>query len=357
MKTVLSHIVQKRFSTENENIATEALAFIMQSSEAARSSLIKLLRGIAPDLPSLRFQTQQTEENVRPDMWGLDGSIPRVFIENKFWAGLTDNQPVAYLKLLAKYEKPSILLVVVPSERQETVWRELLRRLFEANISTTDLTTTSDIPRAVKTDSGPLLALTSWIKLLSAIEVELTDEPQARSDLLQLRALCDAADSDAIVPISSSELTNQGFPALVLQLNSIVQGAVDLGITGNYISTEGLRPIASWDRIGRYVSFPTAKNTGAWFGTSFSLWRKHGGTPLWLIFPSSDWGRAHDVRAVIEPWAGQEGIFTTMENDQLAIGIKVITGEELDNVVGSVANLLQAISVQLSKLQNEDTTA
>ncbi len=97
MNTVFSYIVQKRFSQEYENIATEALAFILQSGESARAGLMKLLCGIAPGLPSLNFRTQQTDSNARPDMWGFDGIVPRVFIENKFWAGLTENQPVTYL--------------------------------------------------------------------------------------------------------------------------------------------------------------------------------------------------------------------------------------------------------------------
>jgi hypothetical protein len=97
MSTVFSYIVQKRFSQENENIATDALAFVVQSSEAARSGLTRLLRGITPDLPSLQFRTQPAEEGSRPDMCGYDVTTPRVFIENKFWAGLTDNQPVKYL--------------------------------------------------------------------------------------------------------------------------------------------------------------------------------------------------------------------------------------------------------------------
>jgi len=231
MSTVFSHIVQKWFSQQNENIATDALTFIVQSSEAARSGLTRLLRGITPDLPSLQFRTQQAEEGSRPDMCGYDVTTPRVFIENKFWAGLTDNQPVKYLELLAKCTKPTVLLVVVPAARQETVWRELLRRLSAANVSTSNREPSAGTYRIVEAEVGPVLALTSWAKLLSAIEAELTDEPQPVNDLRQLRALCDAADSDAFVPLSSTELTNQRAPAFILQLNSIVQQAVALGIT------------------------------------------------------------------------------------------------------------------------------
>ena len=116
MQTVFSHIIQRRFSLVNEDVATEALAFILETSEAARNGLLKLLRGIEPSLPPMRYKTQQVEGTIRPDMWGFSEGEPRLFIENKFWAGLTDNQPVSYLQQLATYSNPSILLVVAPAE-------------------------------------------------------------------------------------------------------------------------------------------------------------------------------------------------------------------------------------------------
>ena len=75
---------------------------------------MKLLRGIEADLPDLHFRTQQTEGSIRPDMWGFDGLDPRVFVKNKFWAGLTDNQPVSYIEQLSAFTQPTVLLVVVP---------------------------------------------------------------------------------------------------------------------------------------------------------------------------------------------------------------------------------------------------
>ena len=66
MQTVFSHIVQKRFSQENEDVATDALAFILHSSESARNGMMKLLRGVAPNMPGLRFRTQQTEGSIAP---------------------------------------------------------------------------------------------------------------------------------------------------------------------------------------------------------------------------------------------------------------------------------------------------
>lgn len=198
MNTVFSHIVQKRLSPEYENIATEALAFILHSNESARSGLMKFLRGIASDLPSLQFRTQQTDGSARPDqtdgsarpdMCGFEGTKVRVFIENKFWAGLTVKQPVEYLERLAKCTQPSLLLVVVPTARQETMWRELCRRIEEAKVSTPRGEAAVGGVRSAAIGRGRILALTSWKTLLDAIETELTDEPQAKNDLLQLRGL------------------------------------------------------------------------------------------------------------------------------------------------------------------------
>jgi hypothetical protein len=68
MQTVLSHIVQKRLSQESENVATEALAVVLGSYEAAHNGMMKLIRGVDPHMPHLWFRTQQSEGNDRPDM-------------------------------------------------------------------------------------------------------------------------------------------------------------------------------------------------------------------------------------------------------------------------------------------------
>jgi len=347
MQTVFSHIVQKRLSQENENVVTEALAFVLQAHDAAHNGVMKLLRGVHPNMPHLWFRTQKADGNNRPDMQGCDdeGQV-HVFVENKFWAGLTENQPVSYLRILAERTQPTILVVVGPESRKETLRRELNQRLADEKISvSTD--TTAGIFHIVTTSIGPILALTSWTALLAALEPEVADDKSARSDLLQLRALCEAADSDAFIPISSAEISDQRMPALILQLNHVVKISVDLAVTEGLLTVNGLRPQASWERIGRYAKFPSV---GIWFGIHFDYWKKHGITPLWLVF-SGGWGRAIEVRSLLEPWVAKENVFITFQSDELAVAIDIALGEDKDQVVRKIVDRLKGIAEVLKILK------
>jgi len=58
MDPVFSHIVQKRLSRENENIATEALAYFLSHSKGARRGMMRLLREVVPEMPDLLSRTQ-----------------------------------------------------------------------------------------------------------------------------------------------------------------------------------------------------------------------------------------------------------------------------------------------------------
>jgi len=236
----------------------------------------------------------------------------------------------------------------VPAEREQTLWREVSRRVKRDGIAVADQDTAAGIVRSVKTEIGPILALVSWTKLLSALELEVADDQSARSDLLQLRALCEAADSEAFIPISSTEATGQRTPALILQLGSIVRASVELAVTEGILSISGLLPQASWERIGRYARFSGEQGAGMWFGIHFGFWKKHGGTPLWLVFAPTEFGRAHEAQPLIEPWAAKEGVFTTCLNDEFVVAIDIEIGEDKDQVVRFIVDRLKMIAGILS---------
>lgn len=347
MPSVFSHIIQKRLSQQNEDVATDALAYILESSDAAKKGMMKLLNGACPDLPTLRFRTQQTEGSIRPDMWGFAGSDPRVYVENKFWAGVTDNQPVSYLNRLATYGQPTVLLVVAPLAREHTLWRELLSRVHAAGITSAVHAAGVGVSSAVRVSSGPIMAITSWESVLASIDGEAAHDASARADIAQLKALCDAADIDAFTPVTSEELTDQRIPAFLTQLGSIVQQVTQAGVNEQILSVRGLNPQANWDRIGRYMQIPLRKRCVVWLGINFRLWKTHGASPLWMVFQLDEIGRIRSLGKAFSDWRNLDGTAAIADGDDYVVPIMIPPGEEQSEVVRSVVEQMRSISVSL----------
>lgn len=137
---LLAHIAKKFVPSQHENIASESLAYVLRRSSSSRAALIHLLRSLGARLPEdLTFRTQAhgTDEAI-PDIAGEDvRGIQTVILEAKFWAGLTESQPVGYIQRL-RDQGGTTLVVIAPSQRAELLWTELTRRCAAAGIGFAD---------------------------------------------------------------------------------------------------------------------------------------------------------------------------------------------------------------------------
>ena len=127
-KTLLAHLVQK-MDRRTEDIAVEALGYILFSSPAAMRALNEMIQAaVAGIAPVIRVQTQVVGGDAsRPDLVGFDeGRQERLIVEAKFWAGLTENQPNGYLKRLPS-SGTSALLFIAPEAHLESLWTELTK--------------------------------------------------------------------------------------------------------------------------------------------------------------------------------------------------------------------------------------
>ena len=205
-RTLLAHIVLK-LATHPENIAVEALGHILSSSAPTRIALGNLLRAGGAEIgPISRVETQVTgEEGERPDLVGFDDSgAKRLLIEAKFWAGLTESQPVAYLRQLPQ-GKPSALLFVAPATRNETLWPELRRRVEEAKDIALGPASKEAGLLSATAGGGRRLMLTSWKALLGSMASEATLAGDSRADVdIQQTARAHAADGRGRLSPTSS---------------------------------------------------------------------------------------------------------------------------------------------------------
>ena len=107
--TLFAHIVP--WLTDSiENVAVEALGYILSNSEAARTALAETVKDGGIEAGSIdRVETWEIgDEGATPDLVCFDGDDSQnVLIEAKFWAGLTKNQPNQYLEQLREKSQES----------------------------------------------------------------------------------------------------------------------------------------------------------------------------------------------------------------------------------------------------------
>jgi hypothetical protein len=287
MNNLLGHLAL-RLGTQQELWATESLHFILRSSAEARDAFLnyvgELTQVVLPQ--DLWFRTQvAAKDGAIPDLIGVDDqSRVALVVEAKFWAGLTDNQPVAYLRQIAG-ESPGVLLFIAPASRLETLWPEVLGRCREAGMALEPVAAPGEASAAQV--AGSTLALCSWSALLAYItmRLEMAGELAAANDVSQLVGLCAQMDRTAFHPVRSEELA----PEIGRRNAQYCDLADELTVRlrqEKFISLKGFKATGTKYWYGRYMS---AHGHQILLKCDHALWSNAFETPLWLhIWPKGD---------------------------------------------------------------------
>ena len=301
--TLFGHLAL-RFSSHPENLATEALLYLLNNSRHANDFFGRFLSGFENDFPTItRFNSQvSSDENTIPDLVATDIAGNSVFIvENKFWAELPPNQPLGYLSLLSA-EIPSALFFVCPEMRLPILEAELAHLVSNSGeypdhrnvLKTEDLTVTS----LTKT---MFLAVVSWRRLLADLEMLLDPitERTLVDDLHQLRGLCEQMDGEGFIPLRTNETGNVEIPRRVMDYSELIDQIVNELREHGDVSTDGLVRSSTTEFTGRYIHIRKRDEFGGLLALHFGAWRKFGRSPIWLNFNSSEWGKAHEANALL----------------------------------------------------------
>lgn len=217
--TIFSDIVF-RSPLKREDVATNGLAYILNANRKVASKFKEFVERSA-DIklpPFAMFETQVAQQDTgRPDIVASTAEGRQLlFIENKFWAGLTENQPVSYLKRLKKNrsEIDAAALVFVCPERSTHMYRdELLRRIksdSELSLMNTSVDEPFQEPRfEYKIDMQLALIIVPWSRLLELLSIAAADAEDRGlvEDVAQLKSLIERVDEEeAFLPIRSEEL-------------------------------------------------------------------------------------------------------------------------------------------------------
>ena len=326
--SVLAHVVLKG-SLPSEPAATQALAHILNASPDIARAFLGMLRQAEIEFELGHIQAELGHEDICPDLTIHDdhGRV-RAFVENKFWAGLTDAQPVSYLGDLPE-DLPAALLFIVPQQRVTTVWNELKLRCGQAELEWRDgpgtrTVTWSRVGRKT-------LLITSWTHVLEGLldAAHSGEHDSIRHDILQLRGLTSRMDSEAFLPIRADEVTDQGTAHRLVNYIGLIEDITHKLRDSGIADTRRLRPAHAWYTIGRYLR--VHERFGLWLGIDLEVWREAGITPLWWIFNDGEFsgvaGRLQTIRELFDDVQYYEDAGT------LYIPIRLKTSVERDRVV------------------------
>lgn len=344
--SLLAHLVPK-LTRGVEDAATDALAFILNRSEACRAALAEFVsdggRELAP-LTSAKTQVSPTEAD-RLDLvaWDSTGS-KRLIIESKFWAPLLDGQASGYVQHMAD-DGPAVLLFVAPETRRETLWCKISGQ-FEAaqGMELSEVRSIDQMQVADIADSGKRVALTTWRLLLD----RLKSADRAMADnVLQLRGLADAQDELAFEPLDAKDF-EAAIARRILNLNRIVWSVINRGVDCRRMSVQGLKAAPQYDGYLKYFAFCAEDGTkltgdlglcvhySRWAGSDTTSVAET--TPLWLRIWS---GHSEMIDAVRRQ--GDIDYGWNPGDDYMWIPVRLPTGVELDDVLADVVAQLERV--------------
>ena len=334
--SVLAHVVD-RGALQAEPAATQALAYILNSNPEIARAFVGMLQDAHIDFEPGRIEAEREQGKARPDLTIRDShGDTRVFVENKFWAGLTAAQPVTYLEELPK-ALPSALLFIVPEQKMASVWNELKTRCGEAGLHWADAPGGSVLTWA-RVDCDTML-IASWRyvldKLLNTARVGGHDD--LGRDILQLQALTDRMDTEAFLPLRDDEVTDQKAARRLINYIGLIDEVVFKLVDDGIADINGFKSVANFDYFCRYFRMHGKFELS--LTITFKIWRDHGISPLWLFPQSSTVNALETIR----------GNFSDVKipNKQPGIPIRLKTGVERERVIGDAAAQIKRIAEAL----------
>jgi hypothetical protein len=358
---LLAHL-SSHFAHSEEDLATEALTFLLRTCPAAVTGMRAYVKSLGVDLPAdLTFHSQVGDpQSGRPDLVVTDelGS-ERLIIEAKFWVNLTGNQPSAYLTRLAPAQ-PSLLLVVAPQVRLATLWTDLLANLTSPGAwaaikgTATVPPAPSDTPPATgryvrRLPNMHVLALASWRAVLDAVDERLhaAGEMARAADLAQLRALTERMDQRAFIPLRAEDLdTRNGrqVHSVALLVDRLRDGLKE----GDLVERDGQNSSHGRVFYGWRLR-PRLSKKRMWVGFYPRAWADYGRSPLWVqIEGHADSGWAVSVlrsglRSLTLP--GGPGVWE--EGDTFLIPLTLMKSAGETEVIAGLRTQLFAIAKAL----------
>ena len=336
--SLLGHLVP--LIRQPEPAATQALRYVLEAAPEIGATFVELLTGERFEIGRIGSEWQ-FENRVQPDVVIYDGhGRVRVFVENKFWAPLTSNQPVAYLRALPD-DGQSMLAFIAPKDYMPSLWAELKERCTREKLGLSRETTTGDFRRMRVGDHT--LLLTNWGCVLDALRhaAEAAAPAAVLQDIDQFRGLTERMNSGVFLPLRGDEPTDLRVARRLLNYGTLIDAITNSLVAAGDADVRGVSA-AGWGRSVRVHGF------GLFLRISLEAWRDYGTTPLWC----TTWESWSGGAAVLGGIEGRFGGVRLDDKGVLWTPIRLRTGVERERVIDDAARQVRDLADTLQALDS-----
>ena len=277
MQTILGNIVGK-FTRQLEDLASESLVFILNQNKNYQLQFSEYLKYVTKErvIAKSNFSaiTQATSDldESRPDII-IQETPSTIIIEAKFWAGLTESQPVGYLERISGEGN---LIFLVPERRLNSIRFEIQNKLEKEKLQTS-IHQDHFVVNETKT-----IEFITWKGVVNSL---LTiNSAKLDSNLIQLKGLIDMMEENPdFVPFTNELFT----PSAALQRDHLIN-IIDETIEGNP-DLFNIKQLSHGGGKFKYLRFFKFQEKATGFGMySSELWMEYD-TPIWLGFYRHTW--------------------------------------------------------------------
>lgn len=289
-ESLLAHLYT-HIKGSQEDVATLSLQYILsQSAELNLAFTKQIAECLHIDLDDLQYTCQSVGENQeRPDLAGVDFyGNEQVLCEMKFYAGLTENQPLGYLDRLKKNNGKG-LLFICPQVRQTNLWATLQKHCPDAEyISPTCISFT-----------GIHMGITNWSDILTRLNNTASSVANhCLSDIKQLIGFCAQMDSDAFLPFTQEDFSPE-VARKAERYYAVIDETINVLCADKSLDTslKGLRATANRDGYLRSVYIDS-------FGVSLAydrvFWKNTATleTPFWVSIRNKEWAQPTEMQII-----------------------------------------------------------
>jgi hypothetical protein len=311
--SLLSHITDI-FIPQYENVANSSTCYLLNKYPAAHKALMSIA-GLKYD--NLIYEVElATDANGRPDITGLDDGKKVVIIEGKFWASLTNHQPLDYLKEL---RDAGVLIFIAPEAR---------RASLKATIN-----------EIVEIQDKDRIKICSWLGFLKKIESMDLDKRDSnlKSDLIQIKKLCGKMDVEGMPPLTGEDLDPM-HGRIVYHFLQVLDDCETELRRWKDLDFQQWHRAHSNEESGYYFM---AHGFGFKLLFSNLLWFKENAcTPFWLSIQDKDWKKSGSIkRALLE--LEKRGNRVIDEKDRSLYGITLEAGMDKEKVVRHITERIK----------------